>query len=71
MMGTAGSIVVSCTHKPLMHSFGTLQAMKHLMIKRPLNTDRTAFFAQAETFAAMIKLEFVLVPGTHYSRSGL
>lgn len=39
------------------------QAMKHLMIKRPLDVDRTEFFPQAETFAAMVKLEFVLMPG--------
>jgi len=41
-----------------------VQAMKHLMVKRPLSTQRTDFFPQAETFAAMIKLEYVLIPGT-------
>lgn len=40
-----------------------LQTMKHLMIKRPLDVDRLEFFSQAETFAAMVKLSYVLVEG--------
>ena len=44
----------------------TVQAMKHLTIRRPLTANRLDFFPQAETFAAMVKLEFVLIPGVLY-----
>ncbi len=40
-----------------------VQAMKHLMIKRPLDANRLEFFAHAEAFAALVQLDFVLVPG--------
>ena len=40
-----------------------MQAMKHLMIKRPLDANRLEFFAHAEAFAALVQLDFVLVPG--------
>ena len=37
--------------------------MKHLVLKRTLDVDRLEFFPQAETFAAMVKLEYVLTTG--------
>ena len=40
-----------------------VQAMKHLMIRRPLDANRMEFFAHAEAFAALVQLDFVLVPG--------
>ena len=44
-----------------------LQAMKHLMLRRPLDANRMEFFAHAETFAALVQLDFVLVPGTEFA----
>jgi hypothetical protein len=37
--------------------------LKFLTVKRPLDCDRREFFAHAEAFAALVKLEFVSVTG--------
>lgn len=37
------------------------------MLRRPLDANRMEFFAHAETFAALVQLDFVLVPGNDFA----
>ena len=46
-----------------------MQAMHHLMVKRPLDIDRREVFSQAEAFAAMVSLEYVLTSGIYVIQS--
>lgn len=44
-------------------SFMCCKVLKHLTIKRPVETSRMDFFAHAEAFAALVNMEFVSIPG--------
>ena len=46
---------------PLAHPFP--QVLQHLTKKRPVSVDRTQFFAHAEAFAVLVKIDFVSVDG--------
>lgn len=44
-------------------AFSSLQVLKHLTLKRPVEASRMDFFAHAEAFAALVSLEFVSISG--------
>ncbi len=44
-------------------AFSSLQVLKHLTLKRPVEASRMDFFAHAEAFAALVLLEFVSISG--------